>query len=163
MGYPAEGADKRLLESLFYGQYAWLFWGMAIVGLFIPALLLALPWTRTMKGIVTASILINIGMWVKRYVIVVPTLASPFVPVVAPVIPLLSRSTGKALNYMVPLNYAPTWVEWGVTAGAFSGFCMLYLLFSKIFPIVSIWEVENHDHSHAPAAESVPAASGVQA
>ena len=128
MGYPSEGPDKRLLDALFHGQYAWQFWTMAVVGLFVPALLLALPWTRTFKGILIASVLINIGMWLKRYVIVVPTLASPFMPVYSP--------TGK------PLSYVPTWVEWSITAGAFSGFCLLYLLFSKVFPIVSVWEIE---------------------
>jgi Ni/Fe-hydrogenase subunit HybB-like protein len=149
MGYPSEGPDRRLLESLFFGQYAYLFWGMAIVGLFIPAILLALPWTRTLKGILTASILINVGMWVKRYVIVVPTLASPFMPVLT--------ASGK------PLSYVPTWVEWSITIGGFSGFCMLYLLFSKVFPIVSIWEVEDRQHAHAPAVNSVPDVEGVLA
>ena len=141
MGYPSEGPDRHLLDALFSGQYAWQFWTMAIIGLFIPALLLALPWTRTFKGILIASVMINIGMWLKRYVIVVPTLASPFMPVYSP--------TGK------PLSYVPTWVEWSITAGAFSGFCLLYLLFSKVFPIVSIWEIEEGEH--AKAASQAPA------
>jgi molybdopterin-containing oxidoreductase family membrane subunit len=127
MGYMSESPDIKVLNSLFHGQYAWQFWTMAVVGLVIPALLLSLPWTRTFGGIVTAAVLINIGMWLKRYVIVVPTLASPFMPVV-------STSGDK-------LSYVPTWVEWSITAGAFSGFCLLYILFSKVFPIVSIWEV----------------------
>ena len=138
MGYPSEGPDKRLLDSLFLGQYAWQFWTMAVVGLFAPAVLLALPWTRTMRGIVTAAVMINIGMWLKRYVIVVPTLASPFMPVVNP--------SGR------PLSYVPTWVEWSITAGAFSGFCLLYLVFAKVFPIVSIWEIEagqQEDEEHS--------------
>jgi molybdopterin-containing oxidoreductase family membrane subunit len=139
MGYPSEGPDKRLLDSLFVGQYAGQFWFMAVIGLFIPAILLSLPWTRTMAGIVTAAVMINIGMWLKRYVIVIPTLASPFMPVVAP--------NGH------PLSYVPTWVEWSITAGAFSGFCLLYVLFAKLFPIVSIWEVK-HQHQHSHAAES---------
>lgn len=148
MGYPSEGPDRRLLDSLFSGQYAWQFWTMAIIGLFIPALLLALPWTRTFKGILIASVLINVGMWLKRYVIVVPTLASPFMPVFSP--------TGK------PLSYIPTWVEWSITAGAFSGFCMLYLLFSKVFPIVSIWEIEEGQHEKQPKLVAItPARSGI--
>jgi molybdopterin-containing oxidoreductase family membrane subunit len=127
MGYMSESPDTKVLNSLFHGQYAWQFWTMAVIGLLIPAILLSLPWTRTFSGIVTAAVLINIGMWLKRYVIVVPTLASPFMPVV-------SASGDK-------LSYVPTWVEWSITAGAFAGFCMLYILFSKVFPIVSIWEV----------------------
>lgn len=127
MAYTRETADNRLLENLFQGPYAAEFWVMAVVGMLIPALLLALPWTRTIKGIVTASVLVNIGMWLKRFVIVVPTLASPFLPVEIP-------QAGV-------FGYRPTWVEWSITAGAFAAFSLLYLLFSRLFPIVSIWEV----------------------
>ena len=141
MGYMSEAPETKVLNSLFHGQYAWQFWTMAIVGLFIPAFLLALPWTRTFSGIVTAAVLVNIGMWLKRYVIVVPTLASPFMPVV-------SASGDK-------LSYTPTWVEWSITAGAFSGFCLLYIAFSKVFPIISIWEVR-----HAKSEDVSPVRCG---
>ena len=144
MGYTSEVADKKLLEALFQGPYAWQFWTMSAIGLFIPALLLALPWTRNFSGILIASILINIGMWLKRYVIVVPTLASPFMPVAAP--------GGR-------VNYSPTWVEWSITAGAFAGFALLYLLFSKVFPIVSMWEIE---HAPEPKSETITHLSGAE-
>jgi molybdopterin-containing oxidoreductase family membrane subunit len=125
MAYSAESPDARLLDVLFRGQYAWMFWTMAIVGLIVPAILLALPKTRTFRGIIAAAVMINVGMWLKRYVIVVPTLSTPFMP----------TASGD------PLHYVPTWVEWAITAGAFSGFCLLYLLFAKLFPIISVWEV----------------------
>ncbi len=147
MGYSSETADKKLLDALFHGQFATMFWVMAIIGLFIPAFLLALPWTRTFNGILTAAVMINIGMWLKRYVIVVPTLASPFMPVI--------RLAGQ------PTRYVPTWVEWSITAGAFSGFCLLYLLFSTIFPIISIWEVQAANESeHAAVNQAQPAIQG---
>ena len=149
MGYMSEGPDKKLLDALLTGRFATMFWVMAVTGLFVPALLLALPWTRTFKGIVFASVLINIGMWLKRYVIVVPTLASPFMPIVS--------QDDK------PLTYAPTWVEWSITAGAFAGFALLYILFSKVFPIVSIWEVETGGRAAqkatAPTMEHIVPAS----
>jgi len=149
MGYTSQGADRHLLEALFHGRYALQFWVMGVVGLFIPAVLLALPWTRTVGGILTAAVMINVGMWLKRYVIVVPTLASPFMPVSSP---------GGA-----PLSYVPTWVEWSITAGAFSGFCLLYILFSKLFPIVSIWEVQGTSGSQAVPEMSPQAASPQEA
>jgi molybdopterin-containing oxidoreductase family membrane subunit len=136
MGYLSEGPDKRLLDLLFSGQYAIQFWIMAVIGLFIPAIMLALPWTRTFKGIVFASILINIGMWIKRYIIVVPTLASPFMPVLGD----------------KKLTYVPTFTEWSITAAAFAGFSMLYLLFAKVFPIVSIYELEEGEEEDAKKA-----------
>jgi len=149
MGYMSESPDRKLLDALFRGPYALQFWVMAVIGLFIPAVLLSLPWTRTFRGIVTAAVLINVGMWLKRYVIVVPTLASPFMPLVS--------SAGKRLSYV------PTWVEWSITAGAFAGFCLLYVLFSKVFPIVSIWEVQEDEAKARAAAEAESAVSSLRA
>ena len=128
MGYTSQGADRHLLEALFHGQYALQFWGMAIVGLFIPAVLLALPWTRTVGGILTAAVMINVGMWLKR--------SSSWCRRWRRLLCPSRRSVAPCSDYV------PTWVEWSITAGAFSGFCLLYILFSKLFPIVSIWEVE---------------------
>src|SRR5712691_4848660 len=75
---------------------------------------------------VAAAILVNVGAWLKRFVIIVPTLANPFLPI-------QRAPTGWAV-------YLPTWVEWSITAAAFAGFALIYLLFSKVLPIVSIWE-----------------------
>jgi Ni/Fe-hydrogenase subunit HybB-like protein len=36
----------------------------------------------------------------------------------------------------------PTWVEWSMTAGLFAGFTLAFVLFSKLFPVISIWETE---------------------
>ena len=153
MGYMSQSVDRRVLDTLFGGAYAVQFWLMAVIGLFIPAIMLSLKWTRTLWGITTASLLINIGMWLKRYVIVVPTLGSPFMPPVDPLHP------GQA----VVLSYVPTWVEWSITAGAFAGFCLLYLLFCKLFPIVSIWEVRHaapeRTARHGETAAANPAAN----
>ncbi len=128
MGYVGEHADQKLIGVLLYGQYAMRFWLMAVFGLFVPAIMLSLPWTRNVPGIVIACILINIGMWMKRFLIVIPTLGSPFIP------------PGTLRGH--PLSYSPTWVEWSITAAGFAAFCIMYLLFSKIFPIVSLWELE---------------------
>jgi molybdopterin-containing oxidoreductase family membrane subunit len=102
---------------------------------------LALPWMRahSVATIVLASILINLAMWLKRYIIIVPTLYSPRTPI-----------------QDVPwewAHYAPTWVEWSITAGAFAMFILLYTLFSKMFPIVSIWETSGEEHAAAHGAK----------
>ncbi len=139
VSYGAELADARLLALLFRGAHALDFWGTMIVGLLIPALLIAIPRTRTIAGIVTASILVNAGMWLKRYVIVVPALHSPFLP-----IQWVPR--GWAL-------YRATWVEWSITAAAVAAFILLYALFSRLFPIVSIWETETGGEGPGRTAE----------
>jgi molybdopterin-containing oxidoreductase family membrane subunit len=78
---------------------------------------------------------VNIGAWLKRFVIIVPTLQNPFLPI-------QRAPSGWA-------TYQPTWVEWSITAAAVAGFVLIYLLFSKVFPIVSIWETREEVGDHA--------------
>ena len=134
--YGAEAADKRLLDLLMgSGPYGIAFWAMAAFGLFLPALLLIIPNRGSIARIVVAAVLINIAMWIKRYLIIVPTLMTPYIP---------AEAAG------VTPHYNPTWVEWTVTAGGFAAFLLMFTLFAKVFPILSIWEtVEGVEESGA--------------
>ena len=136
--YTQVKTERDLLQAVFKGPYVVQFGTMVIVGLVVPGILLALPQTRTVRGIVIASVLANIGMWIKRYIIVVPTLASP----------LLRQEAwiGQKIPEGPLPGYFPTWVEWAITIGAFAGCYLFYCLFAKVVPLVSIWENEgNHD------------------
>ncbi|MEM4415577.1 MAG: NrfD/PsrC family molybdoenzyme membrane anchor subunit [Candidatus Caldarchaeum sp.] len=126
------------LASHFWGAYAPYFWLQVIGGLIIPAFLLAIPATRSWKGYVAAVILINIGMWLERWNIIVPSLALPQLP----------YPSG---------TYTPTWVELSITAGAFSLFALIYLSFSKLFPIIPLWETVGHEHDAKRLAATIPA------
>lgn len=127
--YVNEGVEQRLDRSMFGGAYSLEFWATVILGLALPILMLVLPSRKSIAGIVGASVLVNVGMWLKRYIIVVPTLASPYMPVVG----------GHRLSYV------PTWVEWSITAGALAAFSLMYVVFARIFPIISIWEMEESE------------------
>ncbi|MFQ6135499.1 MAG: polysulfide reductase, partial [Nitrososphaerales archaeon] len=92
--------------------------------------IVAVPKTRTINGIIFASVLVVIGMWLERFLIVIPTLTTPLMPYPDGI-------------------YIPTWVEWAITAGAFAGFMLAYSLFSKFFPVLSRWEIsEGAEESH---------------
>jgi Ni/Fe-hydrogenase subunit HybB-like protein len=134
---------KTKLVALLMGgtAYGAAFWAWVVVGLFVPMALLLFPGHRSLAAIVTASVLINIGMWVKRYLIVVPTLETPFIP-------------AEAGGTMV--HYFPTWIEWAVTAGALAVFLLLFTLFSRLFPIVSIWETAEDPEPGEPVADEEP-------
>jgi Ni/Fe-hydrogenase subunit HybB-like protein len=132
IGYNLEVEDRALLEQLMVGQYAVYFWMFAIGGLIIPAILLAMPWTQNIPGILIAAILINIGMWLKRFIIVIPSMA----------IPLMPYEWG---------TYSPTWVEWSILVASFAGFAVVFVLFAKLFPLISIWEVEEGMEKEAEA------------
>jgi molybdopterin-containing oxidoreductase family membrane subunit len=121
--YGAEPIHMTIFWEKINGRFAPLFWTM-VVGCFgIPVAILVSRKTRTVTGTVVASVSVTIGMWLERYSIVVPTLSHPRLP-------------------YETMYYFPTWVEWSVTAGCFALFIMLYMFFTKLFPIVSIWEVQ---------------------
>lgn len=122
-GYKMEVGGASLLSALLVGQYAPYFWFFAIFGTIVPIVLLALPRTRTIKWIVTAAVLVNMGMWLKRFVIVIPSMALPLMP----------YEWG---------TYRPTWVEWSITAAAFAAFALVFVIFARIFPVISVWEIQ---------------------
>lgn len=144
--YGGMESDARLLELL-AGNTAFgaSFWLWAAFGLFVPIVLLLFPSRRSMTSIITASVLINIGMWWKRFLIVVPTLQTPFIP---------AQAAG------ITPHYFPSLVECTITVGAFAGFMLLFTLFSRIFPILSIWETaEDAEEAQEAAMPRIPALS----
>ena len=135
--YGGEPIHMTIFWSKFTGTFAPYFWGMFLFCFVIPLPLLGLRKTRTPLGTLIASISVIIGMWLERFVIVVPTLTNPRLPNEAVI-------------------YSPTWVEWSVLAGCVSFFVLLYMIFTKIFPIVSIWEVrEGREKSMAEVQERI--------
>jgi len=121
--YGSEPTEMTIFWTKFTGTYAVPFWAMFICCFLIPFVILANNRTRNILGTTIASVAVVIGMWLERFVIIVPTLISQRLATGSPV-------------------YSPTWVEWSILAGCVSLFCLLYVLFSKFFPIVSIWEIK---------------------
>lgn len=148
VGYKLEGFERDLVESLFFGRFAPIFWTVQIVGVVAPILVLMLfllvkrlhPYSVGAVG--TASLLIVVGAWAKRFLIVVPTLQTPFLP---------AQHIPAAWTH-----YSPTWVEWAIVGGALAGFLLAYSLLAKVFPIVSLWETRGHTAAIEPAAEAGP-------
>jgi len=106
------------------GPYAWAYWTMMTCNLFVPQLL----WWRRLRTSVPVlfviSLLVNVGMWFERFVIIVTSLHRDFLP---------SSWT----------MYHPTWVEVGILIGSFGLFFTLFLLFVRTLPIIAMWEVKS--------------------
>ena len=132
--YGGEPAHMAVFWIKFTGRYAPYFWTMVLTCFVIPFFILVYPKTRTIKGIVTASISVLIGMWLERFTIVVPTLVNPRLP--------YDRGI-----------YFPTWIEISITMASFAAFILLYMLFTKVFPIVSIWEIREGKQGVKESAE----------
>ncbi len=121
-GYKMEEGTEFHFRQLFLGQFAGFYWFYFFGGLVAPALIILLPWTRNIAGIVLASLLVVVAMWIERYFIVVAGFRVPLMP-------------------YEPSVYAPSWVEVSVVAAGFALFALLITLFVKIFPIIAVWEV----------------------
>ncbi|MCP4247018.1 MAG: polysulfide reductase NrfD [bacterium] len=138
--YGSEPAHMGIFWMKISGPFAPHFWTMVATCFVIPVAILCNKRTRTIVGTVIASICVNIGMYLERFIIVVPSLSQPRLP--------------HAENIV----YHPTWVEWSILAGCFAAFILLYVLFTKLFPIVSIWEVqEGREKSIAEATARIEA------
>ncbi|MEW6208843.1 MAG: NrfD/PsrC family molybdoenzyme membrane anchor subunit [Acidobacteriota bacterium] len=119
--YGNEPVEKAVFHSKVSGPYSPLFFAMVVCCFLIPAPLLAIKRLRTITGTVIASACVVIGMWLERFLIIVPTLSHP----------RLTFNWG---------SYSPTWVEAAIMTGSFAYFVFLYAVFVKVFPIVSVWE-----------------------
>lgn len=137
-GYIMNEATVPVLESLLMGQYAPFFWAFILLSGVVPLLLVVIPRTRTVAGIVTASSLVVAGMWMKRLLIVVPVVAQP----------RIAGAWG---------SFDPTWVAAGVTIGAAAAIPLLLMVFFKLFPVLSMdemLEVAAPGRSAAPASRA---------
>jgi molybdopterin-containing oxidoreductase family membrane subunit len=106
------------------GPYWWSYFGMMFCNVISPQIF----WSRKMRRNVAVtffiSIVINIGMWFERFVIIGTTLARDYLP--------------SSWSY-----YSPTWVEIGIFLGTIGIFFTLYLLFTRVAPVVAIAEVKS--------------------
>ena len=79
--FTAKKGETEHLNMLFKGDYSGLFWFVTIAGLVIPMILLLFKKVRKPFPMFLISLLVVVGSWWKRYVIVTPTLLHPFIPI----------------------------------------------------------------------------------
>jgi Ni/Fe-hydrogenase subunit HybB-like protein len=105
------------------GNYSLEFWIMVICNSIVPLLFFLKKVRTSIPWLFGISILINIGMWYERFVIIIGGVAHDFIP----------HAWGL---------YGPRFVELGIMFGSFSLFFLLFLLFVKHLPSVSMTEVK---------------------
>jgi Ni/Fe-hydrogenase subunit HybB-like protein len=110
-----------------FGDYAVAFWIMVICNTVIPMLFLFKPVRTHLTWLFVISIIVNIGMWFERFVIIVGSVAHDFLP----------HAWGL---------YFPTLLEFGIMIGSFCLFFFLFLLFVKHLPSVAMTEIKETLH-----------------
>ncbi|HEU5290431.1 MAG TPA: NrfD/PsrC family molybdoenzyme membrane anchor subunit [Cyclobacteriaceae bacterium] len=119
-------AEEHHLHSLFLGDFSLMFWSAIIMSMIVPVVVLLFPKGRKPFPAFIMGILVVVGSWFKRYLIVTPTMLSPFLPM-----------------YNVPdsyKHYFPTWEEWAITIGSLAGTLLIITIFTRLFPIIPIHE-----------------------
>jgi Ni/Fe-hydrogenase subunit HybB-like protein len=125
--YKMKTSESEHINALFTGEYAPMFWLVQIGGMIIPILVLLFKKGRKPLPMFIVSILVILGAWFKRYLIVVPTLSQPFIP-----------------THRVPydwLHYNPTFAEWAITGATLAGALLIVTFLVRIFPIIPIDEI----------------------
>ena len=135
------------MMNRFFGPYATPYWLLITCNLIIPQLLWLRGVRRNVPFLFVISLIVNLGMWLERYIIIVVSLHRDYLP----------SSWGM---------YAGTLWDWATYIGTLGLFLALLFLFVRFLPMISIFEMrtllpEAHGHATAehghPPVESRPA------
>ena len=107
-----------------FGPNGHLFWAMVTFNCVLPLLFFFRRVRRSYFALTMICVLINVGMWLERFVIIAVSLMNDYLP----------STWRKEFHF--------TWVEIGIMAGSLSWFLLLFCIFAKLFPTVSITEVK---------------------
>jgi molybdopterin-containing oxidoreductase family membrane subunit len=121
--YSQNAAEWEIFRWRVTGELAWAFYLMVLCNCLVPLLFFFKRVRTSIPALFIISIVINVGMWMERFNIIVSSTAHSFDP-------------------SMWRMYAPTIVEIGILAGSVGWFMMLFLLFSKTLPAVAITEVK---------------------
>ncbi len=131
--YGSEKWELHLIYKLFSREeFGLMFFYAAFIGVLLPLIIVAIPKTRTINGITIASVIVITAMWVKRYIIIIPTLETPLLPMQE--------------SRMAYVHYSITWVEWALTFSGIAAFFLFFYFSSKFVPIIPVSELaESND------------------
>ncbi|MBI5858224.1 MAG: polysulfide reductase NrfD [Sphingobacteriales bacterium] len=125
--FGSEKWSNEVIDKIFNpAKYGWWFLFTNIAGILLPIFIVAFPKTRKPGWITIASFFMVIALWVKRYLIIVPTLESPLLPM-----------QDTRTEYV---KYSATWVEWALTFAGIATFFLFFTLLSKFVTIIPISE-----------------------
>ncbi len=127
--------EEAHLNELFTGEYAPMFWFAILTGMIIPIMILLFKKGRKPFPMFIAGLLIVVGAWFKRYLIVTPTLLHPFLPM---------QDVPESYHH-----YFPSWEEWAIAMGSLAGVLLVITFFARIYPIIPIHETIEENETAA--------------
>ncbi|HLF51328.1 NrfD/PsrC family molybdoenzyme membrane anchor subunit [Flavobacterium sp.] len=124
--YKTTTEEAAHLHELFFGSYALLFWSVIIGGLVVPVITLVFPKGRKPFPLFIIGILVVLGAWWKRFIIVTPTLLHPILPI---------QGVPKSWH-----SYFPSGLEWIITFGTLAAALLIMTVLFRYLPIIPIHE-----------------------
>lgn len=121
--YSGNPLESFVFFNRVFGNYAWAYWIMVSCNVIFTQLFWFKKIRRNIPIMFIIGVLVNLGMWFERFVIVISTLSKDFLP--------------SSWDY-----YKPTLVDIGILLGSFGLFFTLVILFIRALPVVSISEVK---------------------
>jgi Ni/Fe-hydrogenase subunit HybB-like protein len=121
--YSGNPYERFVFANRAVGPYARVYWLMLTCNVLVPQLFWSQRLRRSLPVMFGVSLLVNVGMWCERFIIVVTSLHRDFLP----------SSWAE---------YSPTWVDWGLFIGSLGVFGTLFLLFLRFLPPVAASEVK---------------------
>jgi len=138
--------EKHVLEDLFAGEFAGMFWSTQIIGMVIPIIILTFKKGRKPLPMFLVSIVVVVGAWFKRYLIVIPTLFHPYLPIEMNELPQQVR-------------YIPTYHEWSITIASLAGAMLIASLLIRFIPPIGIDELAEQNDLYKSSAEEADTVS----
>ena len=121
--YSGNPVEMFTFANRAFGDYAWAYWIMVSCNVIFPQLFWVKKLRRHIPFMFVIGVLVNVGMWFERFVIIVTSLSRDYLP--------------SSWAY-----YKPTIIDFGILIGSFGLFFTLLLLFTKTLPVVSLAEVK---------------------
>jgi molybdopterin-containing oxidoreductase family membrane subunit len=130
--YSGNPVEQFVFINRAFGPFAWAYWIMVSCNVLFPQLFWFRKIRRSVPIMLVIAILVNVGMWFERFVIVVTSLHRDFLP----------SSWG---------TFVPTIFDIGILAGSFGLFFTLVILFTKTLPVVSMSEIKAMSEGAQPS------------
>jgi molybdopterin-containing oxidoreductase family membrane subunit len=143
-GYSGQRDEAAWVRQIIIGRYWVPFWFYFVAAGVVPLAIMAFRRTRNAKGVVFASVLVLLAMWVKRIVIVVPPATEPLVKS-----PLRGAGVLASANWG---TYHFTWIPISITLAATAAIPLLLLVLFKFLPILPVSEMEELEGIEEPSA-----------
>jgi molybdopterin-containing oxidoreductase family membrane subunit len=120
--YSGNTYERYMMLNRAAGPYGWIYWLLILCNIALPQLLWIKRVRQNLVSLFVISIIVNIGMWLERFVIVVTSLHRDFLP------------SSWAMYY-------PTIWDWATFAGTIGLFVALMFLFIRLLPMMSMFEL----------------------